>query len=85
MADRPSFCVVTPMDGKAVRLEFYEGHDALSLVYDLRSKELQGKDFPNFMDHDPQAYDPVKFVKDAFGIPENLSKPILDELHKKIE
>jgi len=85
MADRPSFCVITSIDRKGIRLEFYEGHDALSLVYDLRTKELQGKELPNFMDRDPQAYDPVKFLRETFGIPEELSKPILDELHKKIE
>jgi len=83
MADRPSFCVVTSMDGKAVRLEFYEGHDALSLTYDLRSKELQGKKLSNFMDHDPQAYDPAKFLKETFGMPEEITRPILEELHKK--
>lgn len=83
MADRPSFVVITAMEGKAVRLEYYEGHDALSLVYDVRAKELQGKDLPNFMDKDPQAYDPVKFLKDAFGIPEGISKPLLNELHRE--
>ena len=83
MADRPSFCVVASMDGKAVRLEFYEGHDALSLTYDLRSKELQGKKLSNFMDHDPQAYDPAKFLKETFGMPEEITRPILEEIHKK--
>lgn len=83
MADRPSFAVITVLDNKAVRLEYYEGHDSLSLVYDLRSKELQGKKLPNFMDADPQAYDPAKFLKNTFGIPEEFSKSILDEAHKK--
>jgi hypothetical protein len=83
MADRPAFVVITAIDNKAVRMEYYEGHDALSLVYDLRSKELQGKKLSNFMDEDSQAYDPAKFLKDAFGIPEELSKPILDETHKR--
>jgi hypothetical protein len=72
------------MDNKAVRLEYYEGHDALTLVYDVRAKELQDKELPNFMDKDPQVYDPAKFLKEAFGIPEELSKPILDELHKPV-
>jgi len=83
MADRPSFCVVTSMDGKAVRLEFYEGHDALSLTYDLRSKELQGKKLQDSMDHDPQAYDPAKFLKETFGMSEEITRPMLEELHKK--
>lgn len=83
MADRPSFAIVTAIGNRAVRCEYYEGHDSLSLVYDLRAKEIHGKDLPNFMDKDPQAYDPVKFLKDTFGIPEKLSKPILDAAHKK--
>lgn len=83
MADRPSFAVITAMDGKAVRLEFYEGHDALQLVFDLRSKELQGRKLPNFMDEDPQAYDPAKFLEEALGIPESVSKPVIDEVHKE--
>jgi hypothetical protein len=82
MADRPSFCVITIVDRKAIRVEFYEGHDALSLVYDIRSKELQSAKLPNFMDHDPHGYDPAEFLKETFGIPKELSKPILDELHK---
>lgn len=49
MADRPGFALITAMDNKAVRLEYYEGHDALSLVYDVKAKELQGKKLPNFM------------------------------------
>lgn len=62
MADRPSFAVVTAMDVKAVRLEYYEGHDTLKLVYDLRAKELQGKKLPNFMEYGPHGYDPSKFL-----------------------
>lgn len=83
MADRPSFAVITAMDNKAVRLEYYEGHDALSLVYDVKSKELQGKELSNFLDEDPQAYDPAKFLREAFGISEEFSKPLLDEAHDK--
>lgn len=83
MADRPSFAVITATGGKAVRLEYYEGHDALQLVFDLRSKELQGKKLPNFLDEDPQAYNPAKFLEEVLGIPESVSKPILDEVHRE--
>ncbi len=83
MADRPSFAVITAMDGKAVRLEYYEGHDALQLEFDLRSKELQGKKLLNFMAEDEQAYDPAKFLEEFFGIPESMSKTIIDEVHKE--
>lgn len=82
MADRPSFCVITAVDGRAVRLEFYEGHDALGLVYDLRSAELAGKDLPQWMESDPQAYDPAAFLKQAFGIQQKISEPILKSLHE---
>lgn len=83
MADRPSFAVVTATGGKVIRLEYYEGHDALRLEFDLRSKELQGKTLPNFIDEDPQAYNPAKFLEEFFGIPESVSKPILDETHRE--
>lgn len=84
MADRPAFAVITAAGSKAVRLEFYEGHDALQLVFDLRSRGLQGKDLPSFLESDPHAYDPAKFLKDALGIPEELSKPILEAVHKEV-
>lgn len=83
MADRPAFAVITAMEGKAVRLEYWEGHNALQLVFDLRSRELQGKELPNFLDEDPHAYDPAKFLKDLMGIPEDVSKPILEAVHSK--
>ncbi|MBO8160617.1 MAG: hypothetical protein H0Z24_03190 [Thermosipho sp. (in: Bacteria)] len=43
MADRPPFCVITVDKGKAVRLEYYEGHNKLSLIYDVRAPELKNK------------------------------------------
>lgn len=82
MADRPAFAVITAREGKAVRLEYYEGHDALKLVFDLRARGLQGKSMPAFLESDPHAYDPAKFLKDLLGIPEEVSKPILDAAHK---
>lgn len=82
MADRPPFAVVTAHQCRAVRLEFYEGHDALELVFDIRCKELQEKDMPRYLEKDPQAYDPVAFLEESFGIPKELSKPILEHIHK---
>ena len=82
MADRPAFCVITEHEGAAVRLEYYEGHDALSLVYDIRAKEIEDKDLPKWMESDPQAYDPAKFLKEAFGMPEDITRPIIEEIHK---
>lgn len=81
MADRPPVAVVTVLDGKAVRLEYYEGHDALSLVYDIRAKELEGKELPKWLESDPYAYDPAAFLEAMLGIPKEVSKPILDIIH----
>lgn len=83
MADRPSFAVATIYQDRIVRIEYYEGHDALKKVYDLRSKELQDKEMPDFMTSDPQAYDPAEFLEEAFGIPREISEPILKEIHKE--
>jgi hypothetical protein len=51
---RPPFCVVTAIGDRAVRLEHYEGRYHLKLRYDIRAKELEGANLPNFMEHDPQ-------------------------------
>ena len=82
MADRPNFCVVTAVAGRAVRLEYYEGHDALSKVYDVRSEELEDKSLPDYLTSDPNAYDPAAFLEKLLGIPKEISKPILDAIHK---
>jgi len=83
MADRPKFAVVTAFGKRAVRLEYYEGHDSLTCTHDLRAKELHKACMPVYMDSDPYAYDPVKFLQDEFGIPAEFSKPVIDDLHKK--
>ena len=82
MADRPAFAVISVMGKRAVRLEYYEGHDALSLRYDVRSPELAGKDLPAFMGGDTDAYDPVAFLQKHFGLYPEITKPLLDELHR---
>jgi hypothetical protein len=51
---RPPFCVVTAVDNRAVRLEYYEGRAVLKLRHDIRSKELEGANLPPFMKEDPQ-------------------------------
>ena len=81
MADRPAFAVLTAVGNRAVRLEYYEGHDALECTYDLRSPELQGKPLPRFMDVDPQAYDPAAFLADVFGIPPEVARPLVEGMH----
>ncbi|MCL0088794.1 hypothetical protein M1O54_00265 [Dehalococcoidia bacterium] len=73
MADRPPIAVVTAVAGKAVRMEFYEGHDALRLTHDLRTKELQGKPVPRWLTSDPQAYNPYRFLQSiGFPVPDEL-------------
>jgi hypothetical protein len=84
MADRPPIAVATVLDGVCVRFEFYEGHDALSKTFDLRSSEWRDKELADWMDHDPQAYDPLEFLKSA-GISDNWVKPLLDAVHQETE
>lgn len=86
MADRPPFAVVTIRDQRVVRLEFYEGHDALECTYDLRAPELQGVKLPRYLERDPQAYDPVEYLKSAGLVPpgtEEIIREMLREIHKK--
>ncbi len=97
MADRPSFCVITAVDNRAIRLEYYEGHDALELVYDMRSPELKGKELKKFLESDPQAYDPIDFLRRIGFFKNNKVKGISDkqleilvrmtlkELHSELE
>lgn len=54
MEYRPPFCVITAMDNRAVRLEYYEGRIILKLKFDIRAKELEGADLPPFMGEDPK-------------------------------
>lgn len=58
---RPNCCVITAVDDEAVRLEYYEGTEKLTLVRDLRSTELRGTLLPNFMDEDMVAKKPPYF------------------------
>ena len=44
MANRPPLAIFTIRNEKIVRFEFYEGHDRLSLYYDIRHKEDYNKD-----------------------------------------
>lgn len=62
MADRPPFALATVAAGRIVRLEYYEGHDALACIFDLRSAELADKDLPKYLGSDPQAYDPMLYL-----------------------
>ena len=86
MADRPPFAVVTVHGNRAVRLEFYEGHDALELSYDLRAPELQNVKLPLYLESDPQAYDPMDFLKSMGVVPqgaEELIREILKDAHEQ--
>lgn len=85
MADRPPFAVVTARGGDAVRLEYYQGHDALSLVHDIRAPELQGQNLPAFLEEDPCAYDPAECLEKLLGIPKEMTGPILEKAHETKE
>jgi len=81
MADRPPFAVVTEHEGRAVRLEMYEGHDFLVATYDLRAPELVGKTLPMYMASDPQAYDPAEFMAEHFGVPKEWTREMQRATH----
>lgn len=81
MANRPPIAVATEHDGAIVRLEYYEGHDQLECTHDLRSADLAGKELPRWMEQDPQAYDPVAFMEQAFGVDPQLTKAVLQATH----
>ena len=49
LENRPPICVITSMDGKAVRLEFYEGKYMLRLRFDIRSSALEGAKLPGYL------------------------------------
>ncbi len=69
------------LDGKAVRLEYYEGHDALSLVYDIWAKELEGKELPKWLEMTLTHMTRRLSFEAMLGIPKEVSKPILDITH----
>ena len=46
MADRPNLCILTIIDEKIERIEFYEGHDALECTCDLKSLRLMKYKLP---------------------------------------
>jgi hypothetical protein len=56
MADRPNFCAVTIKDEVIKRIEYYEGHDGLELLYDIRAKELVDKNISKYMEKDTMSY-----------------------------
>jgi hypothetical protein len=56
MCDRPPFAVVTVTENGIERVEYYEGHDRLEMLYDLRSHNFRTRKFPNYIDKDPQPY-----------------------------
>lgn len=57
MADRPNFCAITVEKNIIKRIEYYEGHDELNLLYDIRAKEYIGKSLERYMEKDKAGYD----------------------------
>jgi DNA-binding XRE family transcriptional regulator len=84
MADRPPFIAVTVEENKIIRLEFYEGHDSLELIYDLRQKQDIGKELKPYMEKDENSYNPVEFLG-SLGIDKSLAEKVLSMVHKSVE
>ena len=58
MHTRPCFCVVTAKRGRVPRIQYYDGAYELRQVHDIRSRDLQDKSLPDFMNDDQLACDP---------------------------
>ena len=56
MCDRPPFAVVTVTENGIERVEYYEGHDRIEMLYDLRSHNFRTRKMHNYIDKDPQPY-----------------------------
>ena len=85
MADRPPFAVFTTQWNRIIRLEFYEGHDALKKVYDIRNEHFQKINMSDYLEKDPQAYDPVEFLYKTFGLRKEFTEPLLKKIHQEEE
>ena len=56
MCDRPPFAVVTVTENGIERVEYYEGHDRLEMLYDLSSPNFRTRKMRNYIDKDPHPY-----------------------------
>lgn len=54
MLKKPPFCAVTALDDIAIRLEFYGGYEEISLIADLRNRQLQSVYLPSFIQKNPK-------------------------------
>ena len=82
MCDRPPFAVVTVTENGIERVEYYEGHDRLEMLYDLRSHNFRTRKISNYIDKDPQPY---RIEKDyPISLPNVLKfgmKQMVNEVH----
>ena len=95
MADRPNFCAITVEKNIIKRIEYYEGHDELNLLYDIRAKEYIGKNLERYMEKDKAGYN---FDLNFIGLDETYYlnehklekdyrkeiKKIYQEIHKEV-
>ena len=58
MHTRPCFAVIEATRGRVLRIQYYDGAYELKQKHDMRSRYLQGKSLPNFMDEDELACNP---------------------------
>lgn len=75
MADRPPYCVAYTEENSVVRIEYFEGHDELKQIYDIRRFDLYNVD----LEPDLQI-DPLKYQN---GL-SSLESSIFDDAHKSI-
>lgn len=57
MADRPPMCVIYTEGTAVVRVEYYEGHDGLEQIYDIRRYDLYNINLEPDLVTDPFYYD----------------------------
>ena len=89
MADRPPFAVVYTNNDEVVRVEFYQGHDALEQQFDVRAEHLYGQDLPKYLEKDLNAYDPIEFLQNTGLLQTDeereMVENMLQELHEEID
>lgn len=88
MADRPNFAVCTVKNDTVIRLEYYEGHDYLELVYDFRRKDLIDKNIEPYLKEDINGYKPYVIdenFREILEIMHEISDGKLDMKDKKID
>lgn len=78
MADRPPYCVAYTDENEVVRIEYYEGHDELIQIYDIRRNDLYGEILESDMKKDAQRFDISKNLVEYF------LQSLTNDIHSRI-